>query len=116
MLDKRQFRRIEFDSLVILSQSNTSWTAKLTDISLQGLLVEMPEAWQSASGQFEASVKIPEHTISMTVEKIHEENKNIGFKCTAIELDSVTNLKRLVELNLGDETLLEREISAMIQN
>jgi hypothetical protein len=34
--------------------------------------------------------------------------------CTKIDLESITNLRRLVELNLGDEAALNREISAMV--
>ena len=32
-----------------------------------------------------------------------------------IELDSIVHLKRLVELNLGDESLLERELTELSQ-
>ncbi|MCG8610315.1 MAG: hypothetical protein MI864_07240, partial [Pseudomonadales bacterium] len=31
-----------------------------------------------------------------------------------IDLDSITHLKRLIELNVGDPSLIERELSALI--
>ena len=34
-----------------------------------------------------------------------------SFGQASIDLDSITHLRRLVELNLGDEKLLERELS-----
>jgi hypothetical protein len=37
----------------------------------------------------------------------------LGFVCRHIDLDSISHLRRLVELNLGDETLLERELAAL---
>ena len=37
-----------------------------------------------------------------------------GLHCLAIDIDSVTHLRRLVELNLGDPALLEREVSALV--
>ena len=36
------------------------------------------------------------------------------MRCTEIDLESMTNLRRLVELNLGDEAALNREIHAMV--
>lgn len=38
-----------------------------------------------------------------------------GLACQALDLDSVTHLKRLVQLNLGDESLAEREFSRLLQ-
>jgi len=31
-----------------------------------------------------------------------------------IDVDSMTHLRRLIELNLGDPTLLERELKALV--
>jgi hypothetical protein len=36
------------------------------------------------------------------------------MRCTEIDLESATNLRRLVALNLADEAELNREISAMV--
>ena len=38
----------------------------------------------------------------------------LGVVCQLIDIDSATHLRRLVELNLGDPALLERELSALI--
>jgi hypothetical protein len=38
-----------------------------------------------------------------------------GLACREIDLDSVTHLRRLVALNLGDETLAEREFAQLTQ-
>lgn len=38
-----------------------------------------------------------------------------GLACQAMDLDSVTHLRRLVQLNLGDESLAEREFSRLVQ-
>ena len=42
------------------------------------------------------------------------DTQSIGFHCQLIDLDSITHLKRLVELNLADEGLLHRELSALL--
>jgi hypothetical protein len=33
-----------------------------------------------------------------------------------MEIDSITHLRRLVELNLGDEALLERELEQLLSD
>ena len=40
----------------------------------------------------------------------HEENNTLGFKCQHIDIDSMTHLKRLVELNVGSDDILMREL------
>ena len=37
-----------------------------------------------------------------------------GLICRNLDIDSATHLRRLVELNLGDPKLLERELSALV--
>jgi hypothetical protein len=36
--------------------------------------------------------------------------------CHSIDIDSVTHLRRLVELNLGNADLLQRELSALVSS
>jgi hypothetical protein len=38
----------------------------------------------------------------------------LGFQVQYIDLDSATHLRRLVELNLGDPALLEREFENLL--
>ena len=51
--------------------------------------------------------------IRMGVTVVHHQAGSYGLSCHEIDLDSVTHLRRLVELNAGDETLLEREIALL---
>ncbi len=46
---------------------------------------------------------------------VHQSGQFIGIECVHIDLDSMTNLRRLVELNTGDEKLLEKELSEMLK-
>jgi hypothetical protein len=43
----------------------------------------------------------------------HIEKGSAGFRCDKIEAESAVHLRRLVELNLGDEELLHRELAAL---
>ncbi len=116
--DKRQFSRIAFDAPVILHKGDKQWKSKLLDVSLKGALVLRPDNWdQDDDGNFELSIQLDNSDIEidMKVKLAHTEEEHLGFHCEHIDLDSVTSLKRLVELNLGDENLLDREISNMLE-
>ena len=116
--EKRQFSRIAFDAPVILQSGNKIWRSKLLDISLKGALIITPDNWENTDDtDFNLSIQLDEcdYEIEMKVKLAHSEKKQIGFHCVHIDLDSVSNLKRLVELNLGDEDLLKRELSHMLE-
>jgi hypothetical protein len=55
-----------------------------------------------------------EAVIHMSGEIAHIEGPHIGIVCHQLDLDSATLLRRIVELNLADPDLLERELHAMV--
>ncbi len=115
--EKRQFNRIAFDAPVTLHDDGNEWKSKLVDISLKGALILRPDNWkQNNIDDFKLSIQLDnsDSEINMEVKLAHTEKEQIGFLCKHIDLDSVTILRRLVELNLGDEQLLDREISNML--
>ena len=114
----RRFSRIDFDAPVTLESKGKTWKSELLDISLKGALIDRPDDWNGTKGeQSKLFIKLPgsDIHIDMEVELAHLEDQRIGFHCVHIDLDSITNLRRLVELNLGDEALLEREIANMLE-
>lgn len=115
-VEKRRFTRIPFEASVHLHSRKGDWYGKLRDISLKGVLITRPHGWASKPGeQFILEVNAPGNVfdINMDVEVAHIEDDEIGFKCNRIDLDSMSQLRRLVELNLGDEQLLQRELSLL---
>jgi PilZ domain-containing protein len=115
--EKRQFNRIAFDAPVTLHDDSNKWKSKLVDISLKGALILRPDNWhQDDHHNFKLSIQLDNNDseINMDVTLAHTEDEQIGFHCEHIDLDSVTILRRLVELNLGDEELLDRDISNML--
>ena len=44
---------------------------------------------------------------------MHIEDDHTGYRCEHIDLDSISHLRRLVELNLGDPDILDRELSEL---
>ena len=51
--------------------------------------------------------------IAMSTEVAHTEGLHTGLLCRGIDLDSVTHLRRLIELQLGDPALLERDLGEL---
>lgn len=114
--NKRRFSRIEFDSGVHLVNAEGSWKSRLVDISLKGMLITLPRNWQSSVGNrylAELFLGDRETVIRMEVIVTHISDKHAGFRCEYIDLDSISHLRRLVELNIGDTTVLNRELSEL---
>ena len=114
--EHRKFSRIPFDTNIHLVSAEGSWDCKLLDISLKGMLAAMPTNWHSKIGAHylaEMLTDNDEATIRMEVSVKHIEANHAGFRCEHIDLDSISHLRRLVELNLGDPDILERELSEL---
>lgn len=115
--NRRRFQRIDFDAPTELRQGERRWPVKLLDLSLKGLLVERPQPWNADLSQdFDAVIHLDPHThVRMQVELRHEEAQRLGFVCLYIDLDSMSHLHRLVELNVADSTEMMRELRELIE-
>ena len=115
---KRQFTRVPFDADIrLVKDSGEAWDSRLYDISLKGALIATPNNWQGERGDeflLEVFLAGEEIKIDMNVSVAHVGDGRIGFHCEFIDIDSISHLHRLMELNMGDEEQLEREISDMI--
>ncbi|MCH2342238.1 PilZ domain-containing protein [Pseudomonas sp. NPDC047963] len=113
--ERRRFQRFEFDAETELRQGEHCWPVQLHDLSLKGLLVHRPDEWDADPAQpFEARIRLSDDAeVRMQVEMTHGEGELVGLVCRHIDVDSISHLRRLVELNLGDEALLERELAAL---
>lgn len=115
--ERRRFQRIDFDAPTELRQGTRRWPVKLLDLSLKGLLIECPRPWDADLTQdFDAIIHLDrEVRVRMQVELRHEEPTRLGFVCLYIDLDSMSHLHRLVELNVADSTEMMRELRELIE-
>ena len=116
MENRRQFTRILFSIKAEVKIEGNSYPVSIHDISLNGALVTAIDSEESLKGkvgtlQFLLSDKESEVTMSVAI--VHEEEHETGLQCNAIDIDSVTHLRRLVELNLGDSKQLNKELSQL---
>ncbi|MCD2453071.1 PilZ domain-containing protein [Methylicorpusculum oleiharenae] len=116
-IDKRKFHRIFYNAQAELSNGQTTWKCQIRDLSLKGCLLNFSEAWQ---GEIDSIYILSfalsnDLSISMSVSVSHVIGDNAGFKCEHIDIESITALRRLVELNLGNSELLERDLASLAE-
>nr|WP_184424397.1 PilZ domain-containing protein [Thalassotalea piscium] len=116
MENRRQFTRILFSMDASLEVTDQQYAVNIHDISLNGALVSRPKAEQSllkSLGVLRFALPDSDINVEMHIAIVHEEGDEIGLRCNAIDIDSVSHLKRLIELNLGDESQLSKELSQL---
>lgn len=111
--EKRRFKRIPFNTPARIV---STMQMQVIDISLKGALVTKPAQWKGAAGDI-IDIEIPldsgDAIIRMETRVAHVEPERLGLVCHHIDLNSITHLRRLVELNLGDDALLHRELAEL---
>jgi len=115
--ERRRFHRISFDAQSEVRTDDCSWPVKLVDISFRGVLAEIEIAPAVEIGERADIVIKLANDIVITMPAIlkHKLGDYLGFEAEKMDLESVSHLRRLVELNLGNEELLERELDHLIQ-
>ena len=121
--EHRRFRRINFvDAVQVVSEDiagaeSSSWEAQCIDISMLGMLLEVPKGFPLIVGTpFEVHLILAEDVIiEMPCTLVHVEGNHAGFRAEVMSIDCVTNLRRLLELNLADSAEVERELAELIK-
>lgn len=116
--ERRRFSRILFDAHVELAQGDFHWRASLLDISLKGLLLQqkLPENINHREPILVKVLLTDNTTIAMSVMVAHQHHNQLGLSCESIDIDSISHLRRLIELNLGDTDAAERELSELVSD
>jgi hypothetical protein len=114
--NRRKFSRIPFKSEARLFVPDGEHVVEVLDLSLKGALIH-PKAPIFVTVGTNATLKIHLDnlgtSIRMEVTIVHHMTDYYGLVSREIDLDSVTHLRRLVELNLGDEAMAEREFALL---
>ena len=113
--ERRIYSRVPFNAEVVMQGGHQEWSCNLIDISLKGMLVEPPS-------DLDIDIKNPcaialflgdETSIHARVKIAHTNNGHWGLEWLHIDIDSLKHLRRLLELNLKDPSLLDRELSEL---
>lgn len=113
--EQRRFSRVPFVNDITLSQQGQDWRGTVVDISFNGILITgkaLPLANEDTSVQ---STIHFDNGIDITAELAlaHQHDDFYGFHFASIDSDSLTHLRSLVSLNLGDESACRRELLSL---
>lgn len=115
----RHFSRVPFDAEVVLHLYDRTISVKLIDIALKGALVQT-DIQHALVLHEKCRLVFPltdgGDSIVMSGEIVHLENQHVGIKCLEIDVASLTQLRRLIELNTGDAELMNRELANLFVN
>ncbi|WP_144210396.1 PilZ domain-containing protein [Shewanella donghaensis] len=116
MDDRRKYTRTLFAAKATLHIDQKIYQTNILDLSLNGALVSAPEGMIGELGQaVNLSLLLSESDIEISMQTllVHIKEQQLGLKCSHIDLESITHLKRIMELNTGDAELLQRELGQL---
>ncbi|MDD1784092.1 PilZ domain-containing protein [Enterovibrio sp. ZSDZ35] len=116
MQERRQFSRVIYRVPATIRQGDRSWSSKVLDLSLKGALLSAPIDWTTGNNEdywVTFSLGESDITLDMELRLIQENGEYLRFLIDHIDIDSASHLKRLVELNVGNDDLLHRELAQL---
>ncbi|MDB1124803.1 PilZ domain-containing protein [Vibrio algarum] len=115
MDERRRFSRIIYNAPAEIHQGPLKVSCSIVDLSLHGLLLSSIAAPIDVSVPIDLFFHLPESDIIISLQahviELTENYTRVSIE--HIDIDSISHLKRLVELNVGDEQLLHREIEQL---
>lgn len=112
----RHFSRVPFGAEVLLHLHDRTLNVHLIDIALKGALVATATL-QALVPEEKCRLVLPltdgGDAIIMAGKIVHLEDQHVGIECQDIDIGSLTQLRRLIELNTGDADLMSRELSQL---
>ena len=115
--ERRRFSRIVFNRPALLDLKVSRCECEVHDISLKGALVEVPPGYVAKQGttcSLVVRLDDGDARVRLDGEVAHVRGTLVGVSCDELELESAEHLRRIVEVNLGDEALLHREFAALV--
>ncbi|QMV13462.1 PilZ domain-containing protein [Vibrio spartinae] len=113
MAEKRRFSRIIYRAPALLTQGSVHIATTVQDLSLHGILLSiLGESRLDPQQSVYIEFPLPESDISiqMTANIVSLENNTLHASIAYIDVESISHLKRLIELNVGNDELLHREL------
>jgi len=114
-VQRRRYSRIRFRGSATFQAGLGQWPCSVLDLSLRGALVTVavPEISIGTSCLLELRLD-DDVCVRMEGHVAHHYDSQVGIACDETDLDSISHLRRLLALNLGDTSLLDREFSTLL--
>lgn len=111
--ERRHFSRVDFQSSVTIQTPSREFQAELADISLKGALVDTMGKSPLNKGEqclFELSLDQGVVLVKTDATIVFAKENMLGLRFENLDLESMTHLRRLVELNIGDSERVQQEL------
>ena len=119
MKEKRHYKRIHFVDEIEISHAGKTYHGMVMDISLKGVLIKLKELPAGDVAGLNWQIRLPlspEVEILVNAKPSHVEQHSVGFQFTEIDSDSMMHLRRMLELNTGEASEIERELEQMVDD
>lgn len=118
MEDTRRFTRLPVTLNAFLTVDEKAIDGEVHDISLNGALMlclntEVPPNSLDETGILTLELNAGEVVLTMASRIVYIDDHYIGLEFLEIGIESACHLRRLIELNLGSEEILHRELSLL---
>jgi hypothetical protein len=118
MAEFRHSHRVKFNGLVEFETSECCHVCELIDISIKGALIAgCTGATPPAGTACKLTLTLDETgqiQIIMIGTTTHKIENRVGIHCQFIDSDSMIHLRKLIEYNLGDVKLMNRDFNALL--
>ena len=113
--DRRHYQRIPFIAEVLMENNGQQWSCNLLDISLKGLLVTPPsDITADKAALYSIELVLGEGAaIHMQARISHAEESHWGMEWENIDIEGLTHLRRLLELNMDNPEGMHRELAEL---
>lgn len=121
--NKRRFQRIPFEADITLALTDSAIdpiTGTLQDICLKGALLKLNNSTSAIEvgnkGELAIKPAQAEFELHFTVELAYvlPDISAVGVNIMKLDVDSAAHLRRLIEVNLGSDESLQRELASLV--
>lgn len=130
--EQRHFQRLSLRLPALMHWKGHEYEVNIVDLSLKGVLIQHGAAPQEHSAHENLAAEIakgarpqvelillsdPERIelFRMDMELIHQHGERFGGEWVNIDVDALARLRSVLDYNLGDVNLVERELSELWQ-
>ena len=122
-MERRKYSRVALDLEGTLQSEvqKKNYMVLVHDLSLKGAFVELrnfeADPHFFIGQKYQLTVELQATTkIVMLMTCRHVIGKKLGLECDRIDPESISNLRRLVEMNVGRSDILGRELNVLMHN
>jgi len=117
-MHERRFRRIPFAAQAIVSSEGNEHSCELLDLAMKGALLASDKPLPVRLGQiYQLCIALQGGPIALKFEAklVHHDVDHYGFKFISEDLDTLTHLRKLIELNTGDAEATRNELTSWLR-